>query len=67
MTFVFDDVDNQFTMQVVMYGTLSVDTFFVLSGLLSTYTLLKYYQKTQPNVKQFFSALPLGYLYRYLR
>ncbi|KAL3271387.1 hypothetical protein HHI36_021871 [Cryptolaemus montrouzieri] len=55
-----DDAKNM----LIISGTLSVDTFFTVGGLLTVYTFMK---TENFDLKESFKAVPLMYLHRYLR
>lgn len=46
----------------VINATVSVDSFFVMSGMLATYNLLKLLDKTKGKLN-----LPMLYIHRYIR
>jgi len=50
-----------------MNATVSVDSFFVLSGVLCVYLFLKNFEKTEPTVGKFLKSVPVMYLHRYIR
>lgn len=54
--------DQGLPILAVINGTPSVDTFFTMSGLLMSYTLLKALEKSRGAIN-----IPLLYLHRYLR
>ena len=54
---------ENFALMAIANGTFSVDTFFLIGGLLTSYLTLKHLSKT--NGKSF--NIPLMYLHRYLR
>lgn len=56
-----------FAFQVIFNATVSVDTFFVLSGILSAYLLFKNLAKGSQNPASFFKSVPIMYLHRYIR
>jgi len=58
---------KRFASEVIMNATVSVDTFFVLSGLLVSYLFLKDFHKRKARLVDFAKGLPLMYLHRYLR
>ena len=58
---------SRFTFQAIMNATVSVDTFFTMSGLLTAYLMLKDFTHRQIGVKDFFKTVPVLYLHRYLR
>lgn len=53
--------------QAVINASVSVDTFFILSGLLAAYVFLKDFEKRQTSLKKFFKGLPKLFLHRYIR
>ena len=59
----FHDYREKFGLMAIANGTFSVDTFFCIGGLLTSYLTLKHLAKT--NGKSF--NIPLMYLQRYLR
>ncbi|XP_067940877.1 nose resistant to fluoxetine protein 6-like isoform X2 [Watersipora subatra] len=65
-TFALDLMKN-FSTQAIFSATLSVDTFFVLSGLLVAYLFLRDFHRRQVQPIGFLQALPVIYLHRYVR
>lgn len=53
---------EQWTILAIMSGHFSVDTFFVMSGTLATYGIMKALDKTKGNLN-----IPMLYIHRYLR
>jgi len=58
---------KRWTFQVIMNATVSVDSFFVLSALLTSYLFLKQLEKKKTTPVKFFITVPIMYLHRYLR
>jgi len=55
------------TCQLVLNGQLSVDSFFVLSAVLTSYLLLVQLEKGKTTFRKFFISVPVMYLHRYIR
>jgi len=53
--------------QVLVNGTVSVDSFFVLSAVLTSYLLLVQLEKGKTISRKFFISVPVMYLHRYIR
>ena len=58
---------QRFTFQAIIQAPLAVDSFFLLSGLLTAYLMLKDFTNRQIGVKDFLKTVPVLYLHRYLR
>ena len=58
---------ERWTFQPILQSTVSVDSFYMISGLLCCYLFLKDYAKTKLRVKGFLSSVPILYLHRYIR
>ena len=55
-------IHEDWTILTVLNSTVSVDTFFVLSGMLVAYNLLKMLNRTKGKIN-----IPMFYIHRYLR
>ena len=53
--------------QVIANATLSVDSFFVMGGFLTGYSLLRLYRSNRFQVRELFKSVPIMYLHRYIR
>ena len=53
--------------QAVVNASVSVDTFFVLSGLLAAYVFLRDFEKRNTTLRQFLRDLPKLFAHRYIR
>lgn len=60
-------VMKNFATQALYSAPFSVDTFFVLSGLLVSYLFLRDFHKRQIGPVGLLKALPVIYLHRYVR
>ena len=58
---------KRWTFCVLSNATVSVDSFFVLSGLLTTYLFLKELDRKKSGPVQFLITVPVMYLHRYIR
>ena len=60
---VVTQVTERFSMRPIMNGYPSVDSFFVMSGVLVSYLMFKELDRNKGKV----TFLPMAYLHRYLR
>ncbi|XP_067940094.1 nose resistant to fluoxetine protein 6-like [Watersipora subatra] len=58
---------SEFLFQAITNATVSVDTFFMISGLLTAYLMLKDFHRRQIGGLDFLKTVPVLYLHRYLR
>lgn len=52
---------------VVTNATVSVDSFFVLSGILTSYLFIKELDKKKMGIFRFLTSVPIMWLHRYVR
>ena len=58
---------KRWSFMVITNATVSVDSFFVLSGLLTCYLFLKELDKKHMGVVRFLTTVPVMWLHRYIR
>jgi len=58
---------SRWTFQAIVQTSVSVDSFFMLSGLLCVYLFLKDFEKRNVGLCCFLKEVPMQYLHRYLR
>ena len=58
---------KRWSFMVITNATVSVDSFFVLSGLLTCYLFLKELDKKHMGVVRFLTTVPIMWLHRYIR
>ena len=58
---------SRWTFQAIFNATVSVDSFFTLSGLLCVYLFLKDFERRDLGLWSFFISVPILYLHRYIR
>ena len=58
---------RHWTAKAITQGNLSVDSFFVLSGVLVGYLFLKDFERRKMQFKGLLKAIPLIYIQRYIR
>jgi len=58
---------DDFSFQVILNATVSVDSFFLVSGLLTSLLTLKEFSRRNIGLKDFLFTVPIMYLHRYIR
>ena len=58
---------QRWTFMAINNATVSVDSFFVLSGLLTSYLFVKELNKKHMGVVRFLTTVPVMWLHRYIR
>lgn len=58
---------KDWTADVLINSTVSVDRLFMISGVLTVYLMLNTFERTQPTVGGFLKSVPITCLHRFIR
>ena len=61
------DLVERWTFQPILNATVSVDSFFVLSGFLVAFLFMKDFSRRDIKLKGFLKGVPMIYIQRYFR